>query len=88
MAGALGAILVTEMASVTAWHDTYLRQPDRRSPGLESASNLDPRACGVESTSRNCLMRLRKRVADSKHGFRSRLKHVSKMLSRQESRKG
>jgi len=30
MAGALGAILVTEMASVTAWHDTYLRQPDRR----------------------------------------------------------
>jgi aspartyl-tRNA(Asn)/glutamyl-tRNA(Gln) amidotransferase subunit A len=30
MAGALGAILVTEMASVTAWHDRYLRQPDRR----------------------------------------------------------
>jgi aspartyl-tRNA(Asn)/glutamyl-tRNA(Gln) amidotransferase subunit A len=30
MAGALGAILVTEMASVTAWHDKYLRQPDRR----------------------------------------------------------
>ena len=30
MAGALGAILVTEMASVTAWHDPYLRQPDRR----------------------------------------------------------
>jgi aspartyl-tRNA(Asn)/glutamyl-tRNA(Gln) amidotransferase subunit A len=30
MAGALGAILVTEMASVTAWHDRYLQQPDRR----------------------------------------------------------
>ena len=30
MAGALGAILVTEMASVTAWHDKYLKQPDRR----------------------------------------------------------
>jgi aspartyl-tRNA(Asn)/glutamyl-tRNA(Gln) amidotransferase subunit A len=30
MAGALGAILVTEMASVTAWHDRYLRQPERR----------------------------------------------------------
>lgn len=30
MAGALGAILATEMASVTAWHDTYLKQPDRR----------------------------------------------------------
>jgi aspartyl-tRNA(Asn)/glutamyl-tRNA(Gln) amidotransferase subunit A len=30
MAGALGAILVTEMASVTAWHDPYLRQPGRR----------------------------------------------------------
>jgi aspartyl-tRNA(Asn)/glutamyl-tRNA(Gln) amidotransferase subunit A len=30
MAGALGAILVTEMASVTAWHDSYLRQPARR----------------------------------------------------------
>ncbi len=30
MAGALGAILVTEMASVTSWHDKYLRQPDRR----------------------------------------------------------
>jgi aspartyl-tRNA(Asn)/glutamyl-tRNA(Gln) amidotransferase subunit A len=30
MVGALGAILVTEMASVTAWHDAYLRQPDRR----------------------------------------------------------
>jgi aspartyl-tRNA(Asn)/glutamyl-tRNA(Gln) amidotransferase subunit A len=30
MAGALGAILVTEMASVTAWHDKYLKQPERR----------------------------------------------------------
>jgi aspartyl-tRNA(Asn)/glutamyl-tRNA(Gln) amidotransferase subunit A len=30
MAGALGAILVTEMASVTAWHERYLKQPDRR----------------------------------------------------------
>ena len=30
MAGALGAILVTEMASVTAWHDRYLKQPERR----------------------------------------------------------
>jgi aspartyl-tRNA(Asn)/glutamyl-tRNA(Gln) amidotransferase subunit A len=30
MAVALGAILVTEMASVTAWHDKYLKQPDRR----------------------------------------------------------
>ena len=30
MATALGAILVTEMASVTTWHDKYLRQPERR----------------------------------------------------------
>src|SRR5207249_3998257 len=30
MAAALGAILVTEMASVTAWHDKYLKQPERR----------------------------------------------------------
>jgi len=30
LAGALGAILVTEMASVTAWHDRYLKQPERR----------------------------------------------------------
>ena len=30
MAGALGAILVTEMASVTAWHDRYLKSPSRR----------------------------------------------------------
>lgn len=30
MGGALGAILVTEMASVTAWHDRFLRQPDLR----------------------------------------------------------
>jgi aspartyl-tRNA(Asn)/glutamyl-tRNA(Gln) amidotransferase subunit A len=30
MAGALGAILITEMASVTAWHDTYMKQPARR----------------------------------------------------------
>jgi aspartyl-tRNA(Asn)/glutamyl-tRNA(Gln) amidotransferase subunit A len=30
MAGALGAILVTEMASVTAWHDRYLKSPARR----------------------------------------------------------
>src|SRR5262249_37673954 len=30
MTGALGAILVTEMASVTAWHDRYLKQPERR----------------------------------------------------------
>jgi aspartyl-tRNA(Asn)/glutamyl-tRNA(Gln) amidotransferase subunit A len=30
MATALGTILVTEMASVTAWHDKYLKQPDRR----------------------------------------------------------
>jgi aspartyl-tRNA(Asn)/glutamyl-tRNA(Gln) amidotransferase subunit A len=30
VAGALGAILVTEMASVTAWHDRYLKQPERR----------------------------------------------------------
>jgi aspartyl-tRNA(Asn)/glutamyl-tRNA(Gln) amidotransferase subunit A len=30
MATALGAILVTEMASVTAWHEKYLKQPDRR----------------------------------------------------------
>jgi aspartyl-tRNA(Asn)/glutamyl-tRNA(Gln) amidotransferase subunit A len=30
MANALGAILVTEMASVTAWHDKYLKDPDRR----------------------------------------------------------
>jgi aspartyl-tRNA(Asn)/glutamyl-tRNA(Gln) amidotransferase subunit A len=30
MAGALGAILVTEMASVTAWHDSYLRRPAHR----------------------------------------------------------
>jgi aspartyl-tRNA(Asn)/glutamyl-tRNA(Gln) amidotransferase subunit A len=30
MAGALGAILITEMASVTAWHDKYLAQPERR----------------------------------------------------------
>src|SRR5436309_11215051 len=27
---ALGAIRVTEMASVTAWHDKYLKQPERR----------------------------------------------------------
>jgi aspartyl-tRNA(Asn)/glutamyl-tRNA(Gln) amidotransferase subunit A len=30
MAGALGAILVIEMASVTTWHDKYLKQPERR----------------------------------------------------------
>src|SRR5437660_12323872 len=30
MATALGAILVTEMASVTTWHDKYLKQPERR----------------------------------------------------------
>lgn len=30
MTGALGAILVTEMASVTAWHEKYLQQPERR----------------------------------------------------------
>jgi aspartyl-tRNA(Asn)/glutamyl-tRNA(Gln) amidotransferase subunit A len=30
MAGALGAILVTEMASVTAWHDKYLKTPTER----------------------------------------------------------
>jgi aspartyl-tRNA(Asn)/glutamyl-tRNA(Gln) amidotransferase subunit A len=30
MAGPLGAILVTEMASVTAWHDKYLKQPASR----------------------------------------------------------
>ena len=30
MPTALGAILVTEMASVTAWHDKYLKQPERR----------------------------------------------------------
>jgi aspartyl-tRNA(Asn)/glutamyl-tRNA(Gln) amidotransferase subunit A len=30
MAGVLGAILVTEMASVTAWHDKYLKEPARR----------------------------------------------------------
>ena len=30
MAGALGAILLVEMASVTAWHDRYLKQPERR----------------------------------------------------------
>ena len=30
MDGALGAILVTEMASVTAWHDKYLKSPERR----------------------------------------------------------
>ena len=30
MTTALGAILVTEMASVTAWHDKYLKQPERR----------------------------------------------------------
>src|SRR2546430_14431424 len=33
MAAALGAILVTEMASVTAWHDKYLKQPERRAEG-------------------------------------------------------
>jgi aspartyl-tRNA(Asn)/glutamyl-tRNA(Gln) amidotransferase subunit A len=31
MAAALGAILVTEMASVATWHDKYLKQPERRS---------------------------------------------------------
>ncbi len=30
MVTALGAILVTEMASVTTWHDKYLKQPERR----------------------------------------------------------
>jgi aspartyl-tRNA(Asn)/glutamyl-tRNA(Gln) amidotransferase subunit A len=30
MTTALGAILVTEMASVTAWHDKYLKQLERR----------------------------------------------------------
>src|SRR4029077_5380855 len=30
MAGALGAILITEMASVTSWHDAYLARPERR----------------------------------------------------------
>jgi aspartyl-tRNA(Asn)/glutamyl-tRNA(Gln) amidotransferase subunit A len=30
MANALGAILVTEMASVTAWHDKYLKDRNRR----------------------------------------------------------
>jgi aspartyl-tRNA(Asn)/glutamyl-tRNA(Gln) amidotransferase subunit A len=30
MTTALGAILVTEMASVTAWHDKYLKQPEQR----------------------------------------------------------
>ena len=30
MDSALGAILVTEMASVTAWHDKYLKDPSQR----------------------------------------------------------
>jgi aspartyl-tRNA(Asn)/glutamyl-tRNA(Gln) amidotransferase subunit A len=30
MAGALGAILITEMASVTAWHDKHLQRPVER----------------------------------------------------------
>lgn len=43
--------------------------------GLESESSLNPGGCDVESTSRNWSNGLRKRVADSKHGFESRWGH-------------
>jgi len=43
--------------------------------GLESEPNLDPGGHDVESISRKLLIELRKRVADSKHGFESRWGH-------------
>ena len=61
MAGALGAILVTEMASVTAWHDTYLRQPDgvpgtpqRCAPSWTPGSSSSPPTSSRPSACAGC----------------------------------
>jgi aspartyl-tRNA(Asn)/glutamyl-tRNA(Gln) amidotransferase subunit A len=64
MAGALGAILVTEMASVTAWHDTYLRQPDRRARYTPEVRALMDAGKFIFATDFLKAQRLRRVLAD------------------------
>ena len=40
--------------------------------GIKTPSEFEFRGGGVESTAHNCRKQLKKRVADSKHGFESR----------------
>ena len=49
--------------------------------GSKHQPNLNPGGCGGESTARNCRKQLRKRAADSKHGFERRLTFTSKVRS-------
>jgi aspartyl-tRNA(Asn)/glutamyl-tRNA(Gln) amidotransferase subunit A len=64
MVGALGAILVTEMASVTAWHDTYLKQPARRARYTSEVRALMDAGKFVFATDFLKAQRLRRVLAD------------------------
>jgi aspartyl-tRNA(Asn)/glutamyl-tRNA(Gln) amidotransferase subunit A len=64
MAGALGAILVTEMASVTAWHDRYLRSPVHRAQYTPEVRALMDAGTLVFATDFLKAQRLRRVLAD------------------------
>jgi aspartyl-tRNA(Asn)/glutamyl-tRNA(Gln) amidotransferase subunit A len=64
MAGALGAILVTEMASVTAWHDKYLRSPARRAKYTPEVRALMDAGKFIFATDFLKAQRLRRVLAD------------------------
>jgi len=64
MAGALGAILVTEMASVTAWHDRYLHSPTRRAKYTPEVRALMDAGAFVFATDFLKAQRLRRVLVD------------------------
>jgi aspartyl-tRNA(Asn)/glutamyl-tRNA(Gln) amidotransferase subunit A len=64
MTAALGAILVTEMASVTAWHDKYLKQPERRAKYTPEVRALMDAGKFIFATDFLKAQRLRRALAD------------------------
>jgi aspartyl-tRNA(Asn)/glutamyl-tRNA(Gln) amidotransferase subunit A len=68
MAGALGGILVTEMASVTAWHDKYLKQPASRARYTPEVRALMDAGKFVFATDFLKAQRLRRVLVDEVRG--------------------
>jgi aspartyl-tRNA(Asn)/glutamyl-tRNA(Gln) amidotransferase subunit A len=64
MAGALGAILVTEMASVTTWHDKYLKSPEHRAKYTPEVRALMDAGTLIFATDFLKAQRLRRVLAD------------------------
>src|SRR5438876_6886971 len=70
------------LARVSGHETSSSRSLPAAGRGLKSQPNLNPGGCTVESTSSNSPIGLKKRVADCKHGFESRLRRAHDDLPR------